>query len=211
MADNRLDVSGPTTFAAAPAGPPPVTRRGRIRHPALRVAAWLWVGDEYRQRVSQVILEEAVPLLPFRPVRVEIVGSMARGCARLRSDLDLNLGARDWNEQVEWRRLWNDPCVRAPFGRALATLDEDLGLQIDAWPQNPDQFTYDITYDLLSGSLVDPLRAFPDPTPRWWDPWEFRWRTRDYEAKADGDFVDHWPAEEVARWRSVYGNRFLTR
>lgn len=180
-----------------------------MKHPALRVAAWEWIAPEYRARITDCILQRAVPTLPFRPVRVEVVGSLARGCGHAGSDLDLNLAARDWNEQVEWRRLWADAQHRARFREAVRPLEHDLGLCVDAAPDNPDQREYDITWDLLTGGRSDPAHAFPDRTSRWWSTESMRWRPRPLVRTCEPPGIDPWPLDQVAHWRRLHGRRYV--
>jgi hypothetical protein len=180
-----------------------------MKHPALRVAAWQWIAPEYRARIADAILNLAVPTLPFKPVRVELVGSMIRGCARLDSDFDLNLAAHDWNEQVAWRRLWSDHRYRLPFVTALAPIMEELGIKIEAAPNNPDQYTYDICFDFLTGTLADVANAFPDRSARWWDGYQLKWRPKPLMQEEPGTGIDEWPTIEVEHWRATYGDRFL--
>jgi hypothetical protein len=180
-----------------------------MRHPALRVAAWQWITPLYQRMISEAILELAVPTLPFRPVRVELVGSMVRGCANLSSDFDLNLAARSWNEQVEWRRIWADLRHRTAFLDALLPIRESLGISVDVAPNNPDQQAYDLTYDLLTGRSSEAPRPFPDKTSRWWDGYQLKWRPGPLMARELAFPEDLW-SSEVEPWHAVYGTRFLT-
>src|SRR5437899_665131 len=96
-----------------------------MKHPALRVAAWHWIAPEFRDRISHALLT-AIPALPFQPLRVELVGSMARGCGHVDSDFDINFAAADWNQQVRWRRLWRDHRHRQPFAEAMGPIMDEL-------------------------------------------------------------------------------------
>jgi hypothetical protein len=139
---------------------------------------------------------------------MELVGSMARGCAQLGSDLDLNLAAHDWNEQVEWRRLWVDPQHRQRFLAALGDVVTQFGLVIDIAPNNPDQDSYDLTYDFMADVFTRPERPFPDLTSRAWDGYQFRWVPVPLTYKAMAFDSDRWEGD-VARWEAEYGQRFL--
>jgi hypothetical protein len=154
------------------------------------------------------VIHEAVPALSFKPVRVEVVGSYARGCATLASDLDINLAAADWNEQVEWRRNWIRCSMAQTFASALARVSQAYDLKIDAHPHNPDQHTYDITYDLITDRFSDPGGKFPDHASRRWDPWRFVWQPMTIAPK-DLPLEDQWPEAEIRFWRNFYGDRFL--
>lgn len=180
-----------------------------LKHPALRVAAWQWIVPEYRRIITDAILTDAVPTLPFKPVRVELVGSMVRGCAHFDSDLDFNLAAHDWNEQVRWRRLWGDLCHRLAFRAALSSLTESLGLRIDVAPNNPDQHSYDLTYDLLTGTYSNPSHPFPDRTSRTWNGYHLTWQPGPLMAKNLDVSPDPW-RELLQPWREQYGSRFLS-
>lgn len=180
-----------------------------MKHPALRVAAWRWIAPEFRLRIACAIVG-ALPALPFRPLRVELVGSMARGCGHVESDFDINFAAREWNEQVEWRRLWMDGRHRRLLMAALTPIMDELHIRIEAAPNNPDQCTYDITHDLIADTYTDPRNAFPDCTSRWWDGYALLWRSRPILSCAPAPSVDEWPVAEVSQWERVYGSRFLS-
>jgi hypothetical protein len=135
---------------------------------------------------------------------------MVRGCARRDSDLDLNLPAHDWNEQIEWRRIWSDLRHRQAFLAALQPLLDSLSLRVDVAPNNPDQHTYDICLDLETGVMTDPESRFPDSSGRWWDGYQLKWLPRPPMAKNVEVTDDEW-ASEVELWRDRYGDRFLTR
>jgi hypothetical protein len=62
---------------------------------------------------------------------------MVRRCGHLGSDLDLNLAARDWSEQVERRRIWAEPRHRQRFLEAIAQVVVPLGLLVDVAPLWP--------------------------------------------------------------------------
>jgi Nucleotidyltransferase domain len=169
-----------------------------VKHPALRVAAWHWIAPEYRKMIQDAIINDAVATLPFRPARVELVGSMVRGCAHLDSDIDLNLAAHDWNEQIVWRRLWKDQRHQRAFLDALASIANALSMRIEVAPNNPDQHTYDLCLDLLTNTLTNPLGVFPDLSARWWDGYQMKWRPRPLMARARVFATDEW-AGSLAR------------
>ncbi|HTO90870.1 MAG TPA: hypothetical protein VMJ70_07020 [Candidatus Sulfotelmatobacter sp.] len=184
---------------------PPAALR---KHPALRVAAWQWVAPEFQRQIRDAIIGPALQTLPFQPVRVELVGSMVRGCGHLGSDLDLNLAARNWSEQVEWRRIWAEPQHRQRFLDAIAEVVVPLGLLVDVAPNNPDQYEYDLCLDLITGACPQTARLFPDRSSRVWDGYQLRWVPVPLSQKRS-DFVhDAW-AEDAPLWRSRYGERFL--
>lgn len=180
-----------------------------MKHPALRVAAWQWIVPEYQRLLTDTIMSVAVPALPFHPVRVELVGSLARGCAHADSDIDLNLAAHDWNEQVEWRRLWRQSALHLKFLDAMRPITSSLHVKVDVAPNNPDQYKYDLTYDLATGAYTNPKKVFPDSTARWWDGHELRWRTRPLWGRTLAFGNDEW-AHEVEPWRRRYGDRYLS-
>lgn len=179
-----------------------------MKHPALRVSSWQWIAPEYQALITGAIVDLAVPTLPFSPRRVELVGSLARGCGHLDSDFDINLAASDWEEQVEWRRLWGDLVHRRAFMEALRPTIEGLDIRIEVAPNNPDQHTYDLCFNFLTGELTDPRRAFPDLTSRWWDGYELLWRSRPLMAKELAFESDEWAAD-LDVWRCRYGPLFL--
>jgi hypothetical protein len=179
-----------------------------VKHPALRVAAWQWIVPEYQKIIVEAIVTKALPSLPFRPVRVELVGSLVRGCGHLDSDFDFNLAAHDWNEQIEWRRVWSDQRHRLAFLRALNPLIDRLAITLEVAPNNPDQHTYDLTYDLLSSTYSHPER-FPDATARWWDGYQLKWMPRPLMAKNVHLTADNW-VNDLEPWMRQYGSRFLT-
>jgi hypothetical protein len=133
---------------------------------------------------------------------------MVRGCGHLDSDFDLNLAAHDWNEQVVWRRIWSDPAHRLAFLGALQPLIDFLAIKIEVGPHNPDQHSYDLTYDLVSNTYSR-LETFPDRTGRWWDGHQMKWRPRPLMARHIELQEDKW-VDELPSWKARYGRRFLT-
>jgi hypothetical protein len=180
-----------------------------MKHPSIRVPAWSHVDLTVRAKIRDAVLS-AVTVLPFIPKRVELFGSFVRGCSHLGSDWDINLAGKNWKEVEDWKALLlSDLTPYHAMMTALQPLMDELQVNIQVMPCNPDQNTYDISYDFLTDTFSDPKNKFPDKTFR-----RFNTATKKFDVfplNPKRVEFDHDPfASEVPYWQTVYGAEFLT-
>lgn len=173
-----------------------------MKHPAFRVRNILHLDPEVLLRFKGALLE-SVSDLPFNP-RIEICGSYAIGCARIESDIDINLAAPDWNEQVKWRRLWKDRTLEAAIKKRLKPFTDEFGLKTEVVPCCPDNKAYNVAYDVLDGVLYGEQGEFSLK----WQPYSFLWEKGPPKPSLARFQSDPYVAI-LPKWQKQYGDRFI--
>lgn len=199
-----------------------------MKHPSLRVRNVLDLDKSVLDELEE-LGRSIIDLLPYKPIDVEIVGSLANGCSTLHSDIDIGMPCKDWNEQILLRRALYGPDTRLleSVEALIKVFNDKYGeMLIDFNPVNPDakQDTKYATYSLLERKLYNELA---DNTHYWlsFSPTTQRYVFRPYEAvgtaipiiskfeiraltepqKHSADpFI-----KEVPKWREIYGDKFI--
>ena len=137
----------------------------QVKHPALRVRSVLHIDSAFLDTLA-LKMEQFVALTPFSDLVTDVcvVGSYARGCAELHSDLDFNL-----DTGTEVNRLLARELIRnnqAQFRKAivfLKTIQKEYGVRIDIALQHADMQTVPkMSYSLRTRTLFGTERRKMD-------------------------------------------------
>lgn len=173
-----------------------------MKHPAYRVRNILHLDREILFSLRNE-LRQAAKTLPFDPT-IEICGSYAIGCARIESDIDVNLGAKTWDEQVAWRRLWENRAIEVAFQKRLKALKDEFQIKIEVAPCCPDNKAYNVVYDVIEGKVYGVQGEFSLK----WHPYQFKWEKgppKESFARFQSD-----PFKDVVNeWRERYQDHFI--
>lgn len=196
-----------------------------IKHPALRVRSVLHIDSTILSTLALKI-EQVVALTPFADLATDVcvVGSYARECAELHSDIDLNLDTgTEENRLLARQRITEN---KAQFRTAIALLQSvqrQYGIRIDLALQHADMKAIPkMSYSLRTRTLFGTERRKMDVD---WqtgeaterlnqpDPADFSLNvgvfdledgTRPFDPAKD----DPWK-KELATWRTLYGANLL--
>ena len=112
----------------------------QVKHPALRVRSVLHIDSAFLDTLA-LKMEQFVLLTPFADLvtDISIVGSYARECAELHSDIDINLDTGTEENRLIARELIREN--EAQFTKAvvlLKTIQRQYGVRIDIFLQHAD-------------------------------------------------------------------------
>lgn len=196
-----------------------------IKHPALRVRSVLHITPAVLDAMA-VKMEQFVALTPFVDVvtDINIVGSYARECAELHSDIDINLDTGTEENRLLARELIKNN--QAQFRKAvvfLKTVEKLYGVRLDIALQHADMKAVPkMSYSLRTRTLFGTERRKMDVD---WqtgeaterqnqpDPADFSLNvgvfdledgTRPFDPAKD----DPWKTE-LPTWRTLYGANLL--
>lgn len=196
-----------------------------IKHPALRVRSVLHITPAVLDALA-VKMEQLIALTPFADLVTDIciVGSYARGCAELHSDLDFNLDTgTEENRLLARQRITEN---KAQFRTAIAllqTIQRQYGIRIDLALQHADMKAVPkMSYSLRTRTLFGTERRKMDVD------WQTREATERQNQPDPADFSlnvgvfdledgsrpfdpvkdDPWKSE-LATWRTLYGANLL--
>lgn len=197
-----------------------------MKHPKFRVRNVLDLDKPVIDELEQLGME-ICECFPVKPQDVEIVGSYANGCASLYSDLDIALPMRDWNEQIELRRLYYgaDTRVNVAVHNLTTAFLTKYNLRLDVNPVIPDnklskQYA---TYSLFERKLY----GEPANLNLMWlkmSPYTQTYNLTKYDvagtpvmsfletkmAQTPAKWASDEFASEVAEWQKIYGDKFIT-
>src|SRR5580765_2562996 len=173
-----------------------------MKHPAFRVRNILHLDPHILDELCNQLIE-ATHTLPFVAIP-EICGSYAIGCARIESDIDINLAAKNWDEQVHFRRLWEDKSIERAFKMRLKPFVDAYSMRIEVAPCCPDNKPYNVVYDVIENKLYGKQGNFSLK----WHPYQFKWIKG--EPKVSGArFIRDEYKDLVKIWRDKYKSNFI--
>ena len=178
-----------------------------MKHPAFRVKDILHLDSNLLDQLSKLLLK-ASKTISFSPHSIEICGSYALGCARLESDIDVNLAAKDWDEQVQWRRLWEDKKHKYDFLCPLQHFMKEFNLRIEVAPCCPDNKKYNVCYDIEEKKIYGRDDGQPVECSLIWHPYKFMFERGKPKIKSARHLRDDF-SESVPYWRKKYGDHFI--
>lgn len=180
-----------------------------LKHPKWRVRAWELVHPAAREELL-VALQEYVGILPFARdvVDIQIVGSYAVGCARVYSDIDVNIAFASWERQAaaydEWQQAFDRVYL---FNERVARLTARFQINVSFQPHSPNLKDYVICYSCTDRKLYNRREGefkdhsyFWDRAAKLWTP--FTKNTYVFETERDPFEAD------VAEWAAYYGENF---
>lgn len=196
-----------------------------IKHPALRVRSVLHIDSTILSTLALKI-EQVVALTPFADLVTDVcvVGSYARECAELHSDIDLNLDTgTEENRLLARQRITEN---KAQFRTAIAllqTIQRQYGIRIDLALQHADMKAVPkMSYSLRTRTLFGTERRKMDvdwqtgeatERPNQPRPEDFSlnigvFDLEDGARPFDPAKDDPWK-KELASWRTLYGANLL--
>jgi hypothetical protein len=199
-----------------------------MKHPCLRVASVLDIDKSFMDELEK-LGRSIIETVKMDAVDFEWCGSYANASARLHSDVDIALPMKDWNTQMELRRLLND---RLDIGNAVRTLVGDFGtkwgiVMMDFNPIVPDNketaekygwAVYSVFERKLYGKPTDLTKQYLSLAP-----YTQRYTLKPYmsgntvansrfDIKVYSDGIrwakDEW-ADIVPEWRKILGDKFI--
>lgn len=196
-----------------------------IKHPALRVRSVLHIDSAFLDTLA-LKMEQFVLLTPFADLvtDINIVGSYARECAELHSDIDINLDTGTEENRLLARELIKNN--QAQFRKAivfLKTVEKLYGMRIDIALQHANMKAVPkMSYSLLFRELFGTERRKMDVD---WETGEATERINppllrqptlsigvfdaDLGARPFDPITDDPWKRELANWRTLYGANLL--
>lgn len=196
-----------------------------IKHPALRVRSVLHIDSAFLDTLA-LKMEQFVLLTPFADLvtDINIIGSYARECAELHSDIDFNLDTGTEENRLLARELIKNN--QAKFRKAivfLKTVEKLYGVRLDIALQHADMKAVPkMSYSLLFRELFGTERRKMDVD---WETGEATERINppllreptlsigvfdaDLGARPFNPITDDPWKRELANWRTLYGANLL--
>lgn len=116
-----------------------------MKHPKYRCKDILFMDKEAVKELFSFIWE-AAKVLPFYSeiVDIELCGSLAFGNNGLGSDVDFNLAAKDYNDQVSMMRWMRTAGATTELHRILMDFEKKTGLHLDVGAVDPANIKYTV-------------------------------------------------------------------
>lgn len=189
-----------------------------IKHPQWRVRKWEDLDKQLRDDFTADCMN-FMSNFSFKQklVDIEVVGSYAIGCARIHSDLDINLCADDWQSQSDliWLMLGGRQMVveglPSIYQEVIAFREmmmEKYKIRIEVGFRNPDSKKYVPVYSLVEQKFYNRKENEPIEAHAFWNyPSKLGWLKAPYYNKRFAVIEDPF-ADEVAEWQARYGDKY---